>query len=82
VHTCGGKRPQTGRHWGSLAILEIHAGGMECEKGALECLSLTGKDGPVKALLEVFTDIYFVSSRDRIRYNDSQRARHEWMWLW
>jgi len=52
------------------------------DREASERIDLTGKDGPVKALLKVFTDIYFVSSRDRIRYNDSQRARHEWMWLW
>jgi len=62
---------------GLLALYRLRG-----DREASELIDLKGKQVPVKALLEVFTAVYFVSSRDRIRYNDSQRARHQWMWLW
>jgi len=60
---------------GLLALYRLRG-----DREASERIDLTGKQVSAKALWGVFAAVYFVSSRDRIRYNDSQRARHERMW--
>ena len=52
------------------------------EPESSEVIDLPGKQVPVKTSFRVVAAVYFVSSRDGIRYNDLQRYSRERTWLW